>query len=282
MGEHRLEQLQELGVLTVDNHGSATLTDQGQLEVKRSREQRARERAEQAEAVQLQRATERRRACRNQLIAWACEQQHRSPWPSIHEFPPDHPRTFHGSAFTMDEVCQAATYLAGERLVEFRKTLGDDGTIMITHDGRKCVENFQGDVAAWEQHGRRSAGHEGTTINIGALTNNGGALAVGSADVTQNVIIDVDPVAMTTVIDMLLDELPALPLPDQHQAQVRDAIETLKQELARPAPHPHHVADAFGRIVGLLADAGRPVLTMVFLLLVRRYGAGPPSPSSPQ
>jgi hypothetical protein len=144
---------------------------------------------------------------------------------------------------TKAEIDRASGYLADKGLIEWSFA---DRYATITAQGIDCVE----------RHGGQAVGHRG-----GA----GRTMVVGT-----------DPAALDRFIRALLHALPNLQLKPGQEAAVRAGLEEAQQEASRRNPELPRIVGPLSRAVGFLADAGKPVLTSLFLLLAQYY-AGLPS-----
>jgi len=182
---------------------------------------------------------------------------------------------FEGARLTAREVDRAADHLAKKGLIKGTRVAQRDGPVRaeITSTGEDCVEHFGGDVAEWTRAQTRG----GTTVtnSIGTFNNHGGAVAVGSTNVNQDVHVGVQADDLVRLTQALLAELPKLGLAPAVQEAARDALDEVGREVEQAEPDTSRVMDAFGRFVGYLADAGKPAVTMAFLALAQHLGLPP-------
>ncbi|MGC5305972.1 hypothetical protein [Micromonospora zamorensis] len=174
-----------------------------------------------------------------------------------------------GERLTDREVDRAAEFLAAHELIKGTRAWGSRGPIRakITVKGQGCVEHYGGDVAEYLRD-QRSA--PAINTHIGTI-NSSGALAVGSTGVTQNVTTSADPAALASFAKTLLAELPNLPLPASAVDQARESL----TEVVEAGDDTSRATGAFGRAVGYLIEAGKPVVTAAFLALAQHYGLPP-------
>jgi hypothetical protein len=210
----------------------------------------------------------RRAAARNGLLRWLYKQDaNRVHMPFPNKVLDAEESLFEGERLTADEIDQAAEFLAGRGLIKGPGSLGARGPLRveITPEGQDCVEYNGGDVADYLRE--RRTGAASISTHIGTI-NSSGALAVGSTGVSQRVTMGTDPAALAEFARTLMAEMRELPLPAHTAQEARDAL----QEVAEAGDDRAKAATAFGRFVGYLVDAGKPVVTAAFMIAARHYG----------
>jgi hypothetical protein len=178
----------------------------------------------------------RRVTCRRQLLIFAAQDPTPSPWPRLSTFIEDPSTGVHSAPFTLLEARLAAVHLQGERLLEFRSSIGEDGTFKITHSGSRCVEDFDGDVNAWERHQMKPAAHQiifnqghGSSANAILGDNNNASQSAASTATVEE---------YTKWAEDLLKILPAFQLPDDQAARVEEAAARIQAEAEGPSASP--------------------------------------------
>jgi hypothetical protein len=183
---------------------------------------------------------------------------------------------FEGALLTEAEIDRAAGYLADHGLIKGIMADQCKGPLRaeITTPGIDCIEQHGGNVSEYLRGSQIAAG---TSINIGTL-HNSGALAVGNqGDTTQTIAAGTDPAAMAAFLQTMLRELPKVRLEPEREAAVRAELAEAEREASADSPESERVVGPLGRAVGYLADAGKPALTALFMLLAQHYGGLPPA-----
>lgn len=140
----------------------------------------------------------------------------------------------------------------------------------ITPEGNDCIDQTGGDVRAYLNAKKASSAGTSITTNIGTL-NSRGALVVGSSDFKQNVTVNAEPAALANFAQVLLDQIGQLNLKESIRTQVREALDEVQREANKAEPDRAQVGRAFGRAVGFLVDAGKPVATALFFLAAHHF-----------
>lgn len=182
----------------------------------------------------------RQSACRRRLLIYADREPTPSPWPWLHTFVADPEVGLHGMPFSQHEAHRAALHLAGEGLLDYTHTAGDDGTFKITHLGSKCVTNFDGDVSAWERHQMRPAGHQ-TTINQGPGSSANAVVGHNISHISQVASASASIEESAKWVEDLRQILPLLQLPTVHTVEIEGSVARLQAELEVPSPAPSRV-----------------------------------------
>ena len=169
-----------------------------------------------------------------------------------------------GEALTPGDVEGAATDLLALHLVELRSA-----GFRIRPEGILCVEVYNGDVSDYQ---RNRPSPDGPTFKFENSTVHG--LNVAGNDINiANMGIPAENLA--SFAQTLLRELPRMQLGEPQQAELREILTDLQQhstdDSSTIAP------GALNKMVGYLADAGKPVLTAVFALIARHWGGLPPA-----
>jgi len=196
----------------------------------------------------------RRAAARRQLLRWTYDQRG-SVNATVEDFTNSPARMFLGEFLAAEEIDEAVEYLRGEGLIVVDGAT-DALWLRIAHAGKKCVEAYGGDVAAW---GRQT---EGKGVHIGQLLNNSGVMsnvnAIGNTgtqgNINQGVAASTDPAAVLDWLAVLSAALPSARLPEAELAQVQSAIADL-QNRVEFHDAPEAVSGAGRRVVELLRHA---------------------------
>ncbi len=145
---------------------------------------------------------------------------------------------FCADLFSGEELRQAVTFLAGEKLVE-----GEAAAFTLTMDGERAVEQFGGLVG----YQNRS---EGSGVSVVFTGDNNGQLAIGNRDVQQNQSQENDAKVLG-VFANALREFAGL-LPEDQREEFYDVATSLEREAAKDEPDKGWIKSLLERGKGLL------------------------------
>lgn len=173
-------------------------------------------------------------AARNGLLRWLWEKkQDGVGYPLVEGFLKTPEARFEGGLLTEGEIDRAAASLADRGLIHGSKPHGRRGPVRAetTDEGDRCVEQYSGDVMAYEQAKNKS----GTTVNFGG--DNKGNFAVGDHNQQHSTVFEADTAAkvMRLVEGYRLAE-PTISLPAEAEAEVVQAMEELEREVNSDSP----------------------------------------------
>jgi hypothetical protein len=212
----------------------------------------------------------REQAARKAFLQFAADEEH----PTLLNFRQSQYAQWKSTEFTEQEVQAAVVYLHEKGLVTSRGVNGpmQPSHAIITADGRDCLSEADGDVAAFLRLSRTAR----TTVNnsIGVYNQHGGNNAVGSQNVTQNATTGTDMAQLAAFVEQLLAALPQLGLGDD-ETDARAELEKLRAEVTTENPEPGRVRSAIGKFMRYIAGAGSPVLTAFFLFAAQSGGLLP-------
>ncbi|WP_328687868.1 hypothetical protein OHA74_54335 [Streptomyces phaeochromogenes] len=121
-------------------------------------------------------------AARTGLLVWLWHRKHDGILlPAVADVLNDPLSLFEGERLTTRDIDRASAYLSAKGLIKGDRNGSSDGPVHaeITAEGEDCVDNYQGDIGAYER--RNTSGN--TTIHIGQNTGN---IAANSRDFTLN------------------------------------------------------------------------------------------------
>jgi hypothetical protein len=145
---------------------------------------------------------------------------------------------FCADQFSVEELGQAVTFLAGEALVR-----GEAAAFSVTADGVRAVEQFGGLV----EFQNRS---QGAGVSVVFTGDNNGQLAIGNRDVQQNLSQDNDAKVLG-VFAQALKEFAGL-LPEGQRAEFYEVASSLEREAGKDEPDQGWVKSLIERAKGLL------------------------------
>jgi hypothetical protein len=162
-----------------------------------------------------------------------------------------------GETLSLGEIERAATYLKKLHLVELVPT-----GYRIHANGSLCVNRYNGDVNDYQRDRPPASGQ---IIKI----KDSSGINIAGGDV--NIGIPVENLA--SFAQMLLREIPRMQLDKPQQAELQGILTELQQYSTGGSSET--AQRAFSKMVGYLADAGKPVLTAVFALVAQHWGLRP-------
>lgn len=200
----------------------------------------------------------RRAACRTEVLLYLdrVDDDRLVSLPSILADPA---ATYYGQALTETDVNAAADYLAGEGLLDgHTQANGTYYLARLTSAGRRCVEDYDGDVVSF----RRPAGRPGPSL-VQTIHTQGGAYT-GQTNVGDNVdMTQVTAVVAGGDVQALLDQLRQLiegeaGLDPEVRQDLDLAVEDLEREVSDQdgPPNPQRLRSRSGRIRELILTAG--------------------------
>ncbi|WP_027343936.1 hypothetical protein [Hamadaea tsunoensis] len=206
--------------------GLAKINSRGQNYVNKARQERD---------SPIARAT----ACRAALLAWVPSAEHDGGVEHVSAFLGHSSAHLHGLAFTMAEINEAADYLAEERLVIAQRGLAGM-SLRLHHLGRRVLENWNGDIVAWQRHGQRDGGGGdtyrfdfGPGATIGAVIGRDNS---GTVNATVGISHGLNGQEIAAWLASVHAILPTVGIESDRLARIEQAVSELHGELDAPAP----------------------------------------------
>ncbi|MFC4469294.1 hypothetical protein ACFPH6_33080 [Streptomyces xiangluensis] len=191
-------------------------------------------------------------AARKGLLVWLWHRKHEDVLlPAVTDVLNDPLSLFEGERLTDRDIDRASAYLSAKGLIKGDRNASSDGPVQaeITAEGEDCVDNYQGDIGAYE---RRNTG--GTTnIHIG---HNNGNIAANSRNFTLNATthhgIDLAQVVMAA--RALRQAVPILDLPEDDAAEVTQLATRMEEEATSTNPDPGRLQRWRNQAVAILSS----------------------------
>ncbi|MFA3877069.1 hypothetical protein ABS735_25880 [Streptomyces sp. MMCC 100] len=175
-------------------------------------------------------------AARRGLLVWLWQRRHEgTAMPAVADVRQAPQSLFEGERLTAREIDRAAGYLHSRGLINGYVLASGDGPAQaeITAEGENCVENYGGDIGAYER--RNSGGN--TTFNIGSNTGN---IAANSRDFTLNATTNngVNLADVVMLARALRQAAPILDLPEDDAAEFTQLANRMEEEAGSDNPDP--------------------------------------------
>lgn len=190
-------------------------------------------------------------AARRGLLVWLFHRKHDDIlFPTVAGVLDDPLSLFEGERLTDREIDRASAYLSAKGLIQGDRDASSDGPVYaeITAEGEDCVENYQGDIGAYQ---RRNAGGN-TTFHIGENTGN---IAANSRDFTMSATTHkdgIDPAAIVMLARALRQAAPILELPEDDVMEFTELATRIEAEAAIGSPDPGRLQRWGTSILGIL------------------------------
>jgi hypothetical protein len=173
-------------------------------------------------------------AARQGLLVWLWHRKHEDVLlPAVADVLNDPLFLFEGERLTGRDIDRAAAYLSAKGLIKGDRNASSDGPVQaeITAEGEDCVDNYRGDIGAYE---RRNTGGN-TTWNIGQ---NNGPIATHSRDFTLNATtnIGVDLAQVVMAARALGQAVPTLGLPEDDADEITQLATRMEEEATSTNP----------------------------------------------
>ncbi|MGW2124628.1 hypothetical protein [Streptomyces sp. NPDC001758] len=175
-------------------------------------------------------------AARKGLLVWLWHRKHDGILlPAVADVLNDPLSLFEGERLIDGDIDRASAYLSAKGLIKGDRNASSDGPVQaeITAEGEDCVDNYQGDIGAYE---RRNTGRN-TTIHIGQNTGN---IAANSRDFTLNATTHsgVDLAQVVMAARALRQAVPILGLPEDDAAEITQLATRMEEEATSVNPDP--------------------------------------------
>ncbi|MEU3787727.1 hypothetical protein [Streptomyces sp900129855] len=175
-------------------------------------------------------------AARKGLLVWLWHRKHDDILlPAVADVLNDPLSLFEGERLTDRDIDRASAYLSAKGLIKGDRNASSDGPVQaeITAEGEDCVDNYQGDIGAYE---RRNTGGN-TTIHIEQNTGN---IAANSRDFTLNATTHsgVDLAQVVMAARALRQAVPILGLPEDDAAEITQLATRMEEEATSINPDP--------------------------------------------
>ncbi|THA28442.1 hypothetical protein E6R18_28240 [Streptomyces sp. A1277] len=172
-------------------------------------------------------------AARQGLLKWLWHQKHEGiTSPEVEGVLGSPFSLFEGERLTLREVDRAGATLRSKGLIAGTMTGQTEGPVLadITAEGQDCVEQYEGDISAYER--RNATGN--TTFNI---EQNSGNIASNSSRVTQNAVTrnGFDPEKILEAVSLLQQLAPSLTPDADEQEELRAQAGDLQAAASDPA-----------------------------------------------
>ncbi|MFE8941691.1 hypothetical protein ACFYNX_29970 [Streptomyces sp. NPDC007872] len=189
-------------------------------------------------------------AARRGLLVWLWHRKHEGvEMPTVADVLHAPQSIYEGERLSAREIDRAAGHLQSRGLISGQMMASGDGPVHaeITTDGEDCVENYAGDIGAYER-GTRTGG---TTFHIGSNTGN---IAANSRDFTLNATTNngVDLAAVVMLARALRQAAPALDLPRPEEAELTDLANRIEEEAGGDHPDPSRLQRWGSSVVAIL------------------------------
>ncbi|MFB7543541.1 hypothetical protein ACFC0N_27060 [Streptomyces zaomyceticus] len=189
-------------------------------------------------------------AARRGLLVWLWRRKHEGvEMPAVADVLHDPQSIFEGERLSPREIDRAAGHLQPRGLISGQMVASGDGPVHaeITTDGEDCVENYAGDLGAYERGNRT----ESTTFNIGSNTGN---IAANSRDFTLNATTNngADLAAVVMLARALRQAAPALDLPCNEEAELAELANRIEEEASSDHPDPSRLQRWGASVVAIL------------------------------
>ncbi|TKA03145.1 hypothetical protein [Actinacidiphila oryziradicis] len=190
-------------------------------------------------------------AARRGLLVWLWHRKHEDVLlPAVADVLNDPLSLFEGERLTDRGIDRASAYLSAKGLIKGDRNASSDGPVQaeITAEGEDCVDNYQGDIGAYE---RRNTGGN-TTIHIGQNTGN---IAANSRDFTLNATTHsgVDLAQVVMAARALRQAVPILGLPEDDAAEVTQLATRMEEEATSTNPDPSRLQRWRNQAVAILS-----------------------------
>jgi hypothetical protein len=199
-------------------------------------------------------------AARRGLLCWMWHQQNEGVRQPVLEKVLQAPESlFEGTRLTDKEIDLAAAHLQAKSLISGPKPpWGRKGPIRakITAEGEDCVENFDGDPAAYGRH------HGGTTYNT-FLPNAQGVIVGEQQNFTQNNTAGIDPSAFVQLAGYVGQISSTLGMPQPQREELERAALELHAEATADAPQGSRLREVATRVRDALVSAGTTMAAQV-------------------
>ncbi|WP_328543722.1 hypothetical protein [Streptomyces europaeiscabiei] len=175
-------------------------------------------------------------AARKGLLVWLWHRKHDDILlPAVADVLNDPLSLFEGERLTDRDIDRASAYLSAKGLIKGDRNGSSDGPVQaeITAEGEDCVDNYQGDIGAYER--RNTSGN--TTFHIGQNTGN---IAANSRDFTLNATTNsgVDLAQVVMAARALRQAVPILGLPEDDAAEITQLATRMEEEATSVSPDP--------------------------------------------
>lgn len=185
-------------------------------------------------------------AARNGLLRWLWEmKQDGRGFPVVKDFLKTAESRFEGGLLTEEEVDRAAASLVEHGLIHGMKSHGRRGPVRAetTGEGDRCVEQYSGDVMAYEQAKHKS----GPTYNFGG--DNNGNISTGDHNELHATTNQWAMAAeVMKVVEQFRQARPTLTLPEEVKAVVVATVEELEREASSGTPDVSRVRRGLQRL----------------------------------
>lgn len=173
-------------------------------------------------------------AARNGLLRWLWEaKQDGRDHPAVEDFRETPQARFEGDILTADEIDRAAASLEQRGLIHGTHSAGRRGPVRAetTDEGDRCVEQYSGDVMAYEQAKHQS----GPTFKFGG--DNKGNVSAGDHNTLTSTVIESDTAAeVMKLVEQYRQAKPAISLPAEIEVEVDEIMEELEEQANSSAP----------------------------------------------
>ncbi|GAA0591463.1 hypothetical protein [Actinomadura livida] len=173
-------------------------------------------------------------AARNGLLRWLWEKkQDGVGYPVVDGFLKTSEARFEGELLTESEIDRAAASLVDRGLIHGAKSHGRRGPVRAetTDEGDRCVEQYSGDVMAYEQTKHKG----GPTFNF--TGDNKGNVSAGDCNTLNSTVFEADTAAKVLgVVEQYRQAKPTISLPAEAEAEVVQAMEKLEREVTSDSP----------------------------------------------
>ncbi|MEU3657116.1 hypothetical protein AB0E67_30815 [Streptomyces sp. NPDC032161] len=189
-------------------------------------------------------------AARKGLLMWLWHQKHEGVTsPAVEGVLRSPLSLFEGERLAPGEIDRAGATLRSKGLITGTMTGQTEGPVLadITSEGQDCVEQYDGDISAYE---RRNAGGN-TTWNI---ERNSGNIASNSSGVTQNAVTqsEFDPAKILAAVSLLQQLAPSLTPDADEQEELCSQAGDLQAAANDPASDRGTLQRLGGRVIATL------------------------------
>lgn len=200
-------------------------------------------------------------AARKGLLVWLWHRKHDDILlPAVADMLNDPLSIFDGERLTDRDIDRASAYLSAKGLIKGDRNASSDGPVQaeITAEGEDCVDNYQGDIGAYE---RRSTGGN-TTFHIGQNTGN---IAANSRDFTLNATTHsgVDLAQVVMAARALRQAVPILGLPEDDAAEITQLATRMEEEATSVNPDPSRLQQWGAQTLAVLSPVASGALGSV-------------------
>lgn len=204
-----------------------------------------------AEEFEAFRSNKRRRAqaVRSSVLQWLYDESlEGKSSPNISGFSSSKYGTFYGTTFSEGEIAQASRYLREEQLLQGKAAMGG-GVVrpQITARGMQRIEQEDKPAAVLSSE-RASVTHNYTTIHNSGSMN----LTTGGTNVSQSITLTTTQINDARMAGTAFSQtLPILGLPEERQAEAKQVIADLEEEIAAAAPQPGKLKGLLNKVIEL-------------------------------